>query len=108
MKPAFCPRCNNLMKISGGKAIYQCGFEKELNVDEKSHSEKIKRKENTSSTKATKISNERATYPHNCGKCGFEKAEMILSDPWYSDADYNMRFKCGKCGHVERERLSKT
>ena len=42
-----------------------------------------------------------AVYDHKCEKCGYEKAQLIECGIWIGDEDSVMRFKCGKCGHVE-------
>lgn len=42
-----------------------------------------------------------AVYPHKCSKCGYEKAELIEVGIEISDEDQRIRYKCGKCGHVE-------
>jgi len=106
MKIPLCDKCGKVMKISGNKATCHCGFEKEMKEEDKKSIDKMKRKEG--SDKIMAMENMEASYPHKCSKCGYEKAEVIMTDPWYSDADYNIRFRCGKCGHVERERLVKT
>ena len=107
MKIPFCEKCKKLMKMSSGGAKCECGFEKQMSKEESTHKEKIKRKAEAP-IKASEISNPNATYPHRCSKCGYDKAEMIMSEPWYSDADQNLRYKCGKCGHVEKDRLAFT
>jgi len=43
-----------------------------------------------------------ATFPHFCKKCGHNKAELITFEPWYSDENGIVRYKCGKCGIVEQ------
>jgi DNA-directed RNA polymerase subunit M len=42
-----------------------------------------------------------AVYPHKCKKCGYEKAQLIECGIWIGDEDQVIRYKCGKCGHVE-------
>ena len=42
-----------------------------------------------------------AVYPHKCQKCGYEKAQLIECGIGIGDEDPVIRYKCGKCGHVE-------
>ena len=42
-----------------------------------------------------------AHYDHKCSKCGFDKAELIEQGINYSDEDNVMKYKCGRCGHVD-------
>jgi DNA-directed RNA polymerase subunit M/transcription elongation factor TFIIS len=43
-----------------------------------------------------------AVHDHVCEKCGYDKAELIEIQPFYSDEDSIYRMKCGKCGHVKQ------
>lgn len=47
--------------------------------------------------------NRLAVYKHKCKYCGHNKAELITFEPWYSDEDGIVRYKCGRCGKVEQE-----
>ena len=46
--------------------------------------------------------NRLAVHDHPCKKCGHGKAELIEIAPFYSDEDYVLRMKCGKCGKTEQ------
>lgn len=43
-----------------------------------------------------------ASHDYLCLKCGHGKAELLEIMPFYSDEDYVMRMKCGKCGNVKQ------
>ncbi len=43
-----------------------------------------------------------AVHDYVCEKCGYDKAELIEIQPFYSDEDSIYRMKCGKCGHVKQ------
>ncbi len=43
-----------------------------------------------------------AVYDHKCKKCGYDKAQLIEIGIWYSDEDDVVRYKCGRCGYVEK------
>lgn len=43
-----------------------------------------------------------AVHQHVCPKCGYDKAELIEIQPFYSDEDTVVRMRCGKCGCVEQ------
>ena len=98
LKHLFCPKCNKIMKKEGKKLICECGFEAVLSSEEDM-------KKEAKHHGIVKGQNEFATYPHQCKKCGYERAELIVMQPMYSDADYIIRYRCGKCGYVEQERM---
>lgn len=75
-----------------------CGFEAVLFSEEKM-------KKDEKQKGIVNGQNEFATYPHQCKKCGFDKAEIIIMQPMYTDADYIIRYKCGKCNYTEQERM---
>ncbi len=52
-------------------------------------------------TMGTEI-NPLAVHHHICKRCGYDKAELIDIQPFYSDEDSVYRMKCGKCGLVEQ------
>ena len=94
----FCPKCKKIMKKVGNKLVCECGFEAVLCSEENMKKDK-------KHTGIVKGENEFANYPHQCKKCGFDKAELIFIQPMYTDADYIIRYKCGKCGYTEQERM---
>ncbi len=44
-----------------------------------------------------------AVHKHTCSKCGYDKAEIIELGVWYTDEDHNVLYRCGRCGHTEKE-----
>ena len=101
MKQLFCPKCGKIMKHKEGKLFCDCGFE--TPIVEVSSKEKMKNE--AISFKTDDSLSESATYPHKCNKCGYDKAEIADIPPSYSDADSLILYKCGKCGHVQREKI---
>ncbi len=67
-------------------------------MERKVFSEKIKEKEEI---KVVHHEHSMATYDHRCPKCGYDKAELIEQGINYSDEDNIMKYKCGRCGHVD-------
>ena len=104
----FCPKCSNVLKHLRymGKLTLKCdncGY-----TEEGSHlisSEKMEGKKQKIGITSGK--NLYATFPHKCEKCGYDKAEVIDMGIKVSDEDPLILYKCGKCGHVEKE-LGKT
>ena len=43
-----------------------------------------------------------AVHDYVCEYCGYDKAELIEIQPFYSDEDSIYRMKCGKCGKVKQ------
>jgi DNA-directed RNA polymerase subunit M/transcription elongation factor TFIIS len=46
---------------------------------------------------------ENAPVEHECAKCGFGRAYLIVQPPVYGDEDDVIIYKCGRCGNVDRE-----
>jgi len=46
--------------------------------------------------------NNLATHDHRCKYCSHTKAELLEIAPFYSDEDFVVRMKCGRCGRVEQ------
>ena len=61
--------------------------------------EKVKREEKSS--EAVPEGNPLAVHEHKCRKCGYGKAQLIECGIWIADEDCVVKYKCGKCGHVE-------
>lgn len=106
----FCPKCGNIMipeKLNEGEfwvKCYHCHLSKRLKPDSKLiEKEMILHKHDIGRTfKVSKIKNEFATYKNKCQKCGYGKAQVIDIGAFYSDEDYLILLKCGKCGWSER------
>ncbi|MEK6830474.1 MAG: hypothetical protein AABX77_00405 [Nanoarchaeota archaeon] len=103
----FCKKCKGIMTPIGshfisGKHIFKCfscGFVEqgeELIEREKIYNKKFKVGEGI-----VKDSNIFADYPFKCKKCGYNKAEVIERQPYFSDEDTLTFLKCGKCGWSE-------
>lgn len=103
-KLEFCPDCGNilLIRIDEFRIIgsCRCGFFKEI---EKGFlpSEKQVYSEKGKGVFEKEMGAE--GFPHKCGKCGYEEAEVYDLGASYSDESNIYLFKCKKCGYVGRE-----
>ena len=99
----FCNVCGNVLmsdKSSPGNLICSQGHQHRSSEEDKNVLS-----EKSAATKKIEIAdshNVLAAYDHRCKKCGFDKAEVLVSNPWWSDEETVYRWKCGRCGFVEQ------
>tara|TARA_Y100000310_G_C20626514_1_gene786236 strand:+ start:872 stop:1204 length:333 start_codon:yes stop_codon:yes gene_type:complete len=103
MPAIFCPKCENIMRPKKEKGklylVCSCGYKRLSGKKQTVFKEQVKTR--VKKIEAIESKNYLATYPHVCKKCGYDKAELILFEPWWGDEDSVVRYKCGKCGKVE-------
>jgi len=102
----FCDECGRILTIKENIGRCTCGFEKTFDSEIFS-TEHIKQKPEKGKG-AIKEQNILATFPHECIKCGHDKAQVIELGVWYSDEAGVVRYKCGKCGFTEQDKGSNT
>ena len=100
----FCPKCGCLMRPKKEKdEIYllcSCGHRQLSKKGQTIIKERVKIPIKKIKARASK--NYLATHHHVCKHCGYDKAELIILEPWYGDEDGIVRYKCGKCGKVQQ------
>ncbi len=69
-------------------------------MERKNFSEKKKKKEEPRFDIAEE-KNTMAVHDHVCEKCGYNKAQLIECGIEIADEDCRIKYKCGRCGHVE-------
>jgi DNA-directed RNA polymerase subunit M/transcription elongation factor TFIIS len=89
-------------KDSKGENVWKC---ESCNITKESKSmmdttEKIKKKEIGEGV-AREVHG--LWYPHKCKKCGYEKADIDILNPFYSDESVITLYRCQKCGLIERQ-----
>ena len=96
----FCEICGRPLIIIDNIAKCTCGFFKKANKI--SSNEKMQKK----SEKGEGIAEEEGLdtgFPHKCGKCGHEFAEVVDLGIFYSDEASIHLFTCKKCKNTERD-----
>ena len=97
----FCSKCGTLIKLKNPnpQKKFYCDCGQEIKVqDNIILKEKIilKREIEIGDNKNTL-----AVHKHVCKKCGYDRAELIYIGAMYGDEGDIIRFRCGKCNHVE-------
>ena len=101
----FCRKCKGLMMPIGthlfsGKHLFKCNNCNCIDEGEELiEKEKIENKKTKEGIVIDK--NIFADYQFKCKKCGYNKAEVIERQPYFSDEDTLTFLKCGKCGWTE-------
>lgn len=95
------------MNFKNSNATCSCGFKKTINTEKLNISE-MQKKPKEKAKGVIEDKNELATFPHQCPKCGYEKAQVIEMGIWFSDEAGVIRYKCGKCGFTEQDKGSNT
>ncbi len=99
----FCIRCGTILRFKnrGPQKIFycDCGFER-FQDEEIVLNEQITEKPEISVMEDHNFG--LAVHTHQCIKCGHNKAILIEIGAMYGDEADIIRFKCGKCGHVEQ------
>jgi len=99
----FCTKCGKPMKIGTETAICSCGFVKQVNPTHFNETIKKPVKKGEGVLKESDENKCAKGFPHKCGKCGCEFADVSDLGVFYSDESSVYLFKCKKCGKVERD-----
>lgn len=100
----FCPKCSSILKPTNKGKICSCGYVEEGD-------DVIKEKVINTNKEIQIIDqvNQQATANHTCEKCGYKKAQLILTisggkdDIWGGTDEDQVFYICGKCGHREKD-----
>ena len=103
----FCSKCKRLLNISEGIGKCSCGNIQIMKDGYASATESMPAMKKKGEG-AVKDENLLATFPHECPKCGYDKAQVIDLGVWYGDEGGVVRYKCGKCGYTVQDKGSNT
>lgn len=103
----FCEKCSGMLvpRTINNETLMlcnRCGWFKILKNEKLELSSKNTFSHDKKGEGAVSDKNVLATYDNLCKKCGYDKAQVIDVGILYSDEDYLILLKCGKCGHAER------
>ncbi|MGQ4872522.1 MAG: transcription factor S [Promethearchaeota archaeon] len=108
----FCPECSGLLRkqIINKKPylVCKCGYQEELEIDEKEIEKKIQKKKEQLEKNIIIISSKDKINLHpitkkTCPKCKHNEAEFWQEQTRSADEASTTFFKCTKCKHTWRE-----
>ena len=99
----FCTKCGKIIvfkspNLQGKKAECSCGNIFVVNEEDFV----LKEKTNNKAIEVADDKNLLAVHKHVCRRCGHDKAQLIEIGAMYGDEEDIVRYKCGRCGHVEQ------